>query len=117
MWKEDAMTMIRQRRLRRIRQLLYVLTSTSILLSASVLWSLSHRLSLGGWAYVWGWSWIVIGLGTWAAFLYYRDLRNRFHREDKIHCRSCAYDLTGNVSGVCPECGTKIEMGSKSLSS
>ena len=21
----------------------------------------------------------------------------------------CAYDLTGNVSGVCPECGTKIE--------
>ena len=24
-------------------------------------------------------------------------------------CRSCAYDLTGNVSGVCPECGTEIE--------
>ncbi len=21
------------------------------------------------------------------------------------HCRRCAYDLTGNVSGVCPECG------------
>ena len=21
------------------------------------------------------------------------------------HCRSCGYDLTGNVSGVCPECG------------
>ena len=24
-------------------------------------------------------------------------------------CRTCSYDLTGNVSGVCPECGTKIE--------
>ena len=25
-------------------------------------------------------------------------------------CRECDYDLTGNVSGVCPECGTKIEV-------
>ena len=24
-------------------------------------------------------------------------------------CRTCSYDLTGNVSGVCPECGTRIE--------
>ncbi len=24
------------------------------------------------------------------------------------HCRQCGYNLTGNVSGVCPECGTKI---------
>jgi hypothetical protein len=23
-------------------------------------------------------------------------------------CPSCRYDLTGNVSGVCPECGMKI---------
>lgn len=22
------------------------------------------------------------------------------------HCRKCSYDLRGNVSGVCPECGT-----------
>jgi hypothetical protein len=22
------------------------------------------------------------------------------------HCRGCGYDLTGNVSGTCPECGT-----------
>ncbi|UCC29745.1 MAG: hypothetical protein JSU86_16260 [Phycisphaerales bacterium] len=25
------------------------------------------------------------------------------------YCRKCGYDLTGNVSGVCPECGTEIE--------
>jgi len=24
------------------------------------------------------------------------------------HCRKCAYNLTGNVSGNCPECGTPI---------
>lgn len=24
-------------------------------------------------------------------------------------CRKCDYDLTGNISGVCPECGRKIE--------
>ncbi len=23
-------------------------------------------------------------------------------------CRRCGYDLTGNVSGVCPECGAKL---------
>ncbi len=25
------------------------------------------------------------------------------------HCSRCGYDMTGNESGVCPECGTKIE--------
>jgi len=24
------------------------------------------------------------------------------------HCRHCSYNLTGNISGVCPECGTRI---------
>ena len=24
------------------------------------------------------------------------------------HCRRCGYDLRGNVSGVCPECGAKV---------
>jgi hypothetical protein len=24
------------------------------------------------------------------------------------HCQKCGYNLTGNVSGVCPECGEKI---------
>jgi len=26
------------------------------------------------------------------------------------HCRTCGYNLTGNVSGVCPECGAKVEV-------
>jgi hypothetical protein len=24
------------------------------------------------------------------------------------HCRKCGYNLTGNVSGICPECGEKV---------
>ncbi len=36
------------------------------------------------------------------------------------HCRVCGYDLTGNESGFCSECGTKIEadqrIGSSRLS-
>ena len=24
-------------------------------------------------------------------------------------CKICDYNLTGNISGVCPECGTKIQ--------
>lgn len=34
-----------------------------------------------------------------------------WHRDRRIlpgHCRKCGYDLTGNVSGVCPECGERI---------
>jgi len=31
-----------------------------------------------------------------------------FRRRDEKHCVSCRYDLTGNVSGVCPECGSTV---------
>ncbi|HXE52163.1 MAG TPA: hypothetical protein VN541_04075 [Tepidisphaeraceae bacterium] len=34
-------------------------------------------------------------------------LRER-HRMRSTLCRACAYDLTGNTSGMCPECGTAI---------
>ncbi len=27
---------------------------------------------------------------------------------DRGHCGRCGYDLTGNVSGICPECGWRI---------
>ena len=35
-----------------------------------------------------------------------------WRRDSRIppgHCRQCRYNLTGNVSGRCPECGTEIE--------
>jgi hypothetical protein len=36
--------------------------------------------------------------------LWYRDRR----RIPVGHCHRCGYDLTGNVSGRCPECGTPL---------
>ncbi|MCC7293074.1 MAG: hypothetical protein IT449_13520 [Phycisphaerales bacterium] len=35
-----------------------------------------------------------------------RELRERF--DDAPHCAACQYNLTGNFSGICPECGTPI---------
>ena len=29
-------------------------------------------------------------------------------RWNPVHCGSCDYNLTGNISGICPECGTPI---------
>lgn len=30
------------------------------------------------------------------------------YRADRQHCGQCEYDLTGNESGICPECGWQI---------
>lgn len=40
-------------------------------------------------------------LGIWFAF-FGRHIRCRIPPD---HCQRCGYDLTGNVSGKCPECG------------
>jgi hypothetical protein len=46
---------------------------------------------------------VVLAIAT--ALLWYLDRR----RIPPGHCRKCGYDLTGNVSGRCPECGTEIK--------
>lgn len=38
------------------------------------------------------------------ALLFWRD-----RRMPPGHCKKCRYDLTGNQSGVCPECGTPVQ--------
>ncbi len=38
----------------------------------------------------------------------YTGLRWEPDPTDTRFCQQCDYDLTGNVSGVCPECGTAI---------
>ena len=39
----------------------------------------------------------------------WRYWRDRSVRSDGMpHCAKCEYNLTGNVSGTCPECGTSI---------
>jgi len=39
------------------------------------------------------------------AWLWYRDRRLFSSPPDHLSCRGCGYDLTGNTSGICPECG------------
>ncbi len=45
---------------------------------------------------------LLVGLATLR--LWWRDRRCI----PAGHCLNCRYDLTGNVSGVCPECGTAV---------
>jgi hypothetical protein len=40
--------------------------------------------------------------------VYFCRAYRRIRRRREGRCLSCGYDLTGNVSGVCPECGTAI---------
>ncbi|MFQ5461330.1 MAG: hypothetical protein ACE5E5_01750 [Phycisphaerae bacterium] len=47
---------------------------------------------------------IVFVLSVLAAWIGYVD-----RRHPHGHCRVCRYDLTGNESGVCPECGTATQ--------
>jgi hypothetical protein len=37
-----------------------------------------------------------------------RLIRRRTRFRDPTCCPSCSYNLTGNTSGVCPECGTAV---------
>jgi hypothetical protein len=43
--------------------------------------------------------------------------RIRARRRARGHCAVCGYDLTGNESGVCPECGTVSAAASTSPAS
>jgi len=62
----------------------------------------------------WLWDdWIVV-LPLWIPFLvaalptgwlWWRDRR----RIAPGHCEKCGYNLTGNISGICPECGEKVD--------
>jgi len=50
--------------------------------------------------------WCFLGItAVPTIWLWYRDRR----RLSPDHCQHCGYNLTGNVSGTCPECGTTIE--------
>ncbi len=49
--------------------------------------------------------WLAIRLvGLWVV----RSLIRRVVLQTGSLCRSCGYNLTGNVTGVCPECGERI---------
>jgi hypothetical protein len=41
------------------------------------------------------------------------DLIRRAAKDPSAICSACGYNLTGNTSGVCPECGEPTTVGSK----
>ena len=48
--------------------------------------------------------WMPLGaVALPTAYLFHRD-----RRHPRGHCKQCGYDLQGNESGVCPECGRAI---------
>lgn len=50
---------------------------------------------------------VLIG-GVWTLPRVHRAVVRRRRRERGV-CVECCYDLTGNASGVCPECGAKMD--------
>jgi hypothetical protein len=51
-------------------------------------------------------------IGSIAAFrAVFRTVRRKMDVNRSGHCGNCDYDLTGNVSGTCPECGTPCTPG------
>lgn len=58
---------------------------------------------------LWAHAAVAAGAGIWIFFLTKAgrrlELRGRFRG---CRCGGCGYDLTGNLSGICPECGMPV---------
>ena len=55
-------------------------------------------------------AWIVILLSaTYPIIAFIRGPLRRRRRRKRGLCPTCGYNLTGNVTGVCPECAAKVE--------
>jgi len=51
---------------------------------------------------------LVILAAVWPVIALVRGPCRRYRRRRRGLCLKCSYDLTGNTSGVCPECGQRI---------
>lgn len=61
-----------------------------------------HRLSMPLWL-------PFLVLAAYPTIALFRGPVRSWHRRRWGYCVECRYDLTGNVSGVCPECGTEFD--------
>lgn len=67
-----------------------------------------QRFSFPGWL-------LILAFGAYPVYVLLRGpLRRRYsraYRREQGLCADCCYNLTGNVSGICPECGTPVRSG------
>ncbi len=56
----------------------------------------------------------ILGIGV-ALYLFFgaKWIVNLAIPSNRPYCQECGYELTGNVTGVCPECGTPNAPGSQ----
>ena len=59
------------------------------------------KLTVSSWA-------LFVLFSVYPTIVFIRGPYRRYRRRKKGLCPICGYNLTGNVSGVCPECGKKI---------
>ncbi|UCE61532.1 MAG: hypothetical protein JSU63_07235 [Phycisphaerales bacterium] len=52
---------------------------------------------------------LLVILALYLTITFIRGPFRRWRRRRRNSCLGCGYDLTGNVSGVCPECGGELE--------
>ena len=56
------------------------------------------------------WLWVPFALfSTYPFIAFIRGPLRRWRRRRRGLCLKCGYDLTGNVTGICPECGASGE--------
>lgn len=72
--------------------------------SAALLLNTRRSLTLSWVAFAGLILWISRHVPGVAAYL------RRKHRKRTGRCQACGYDLTGNQSGTCPECGTRANV-------
>jgi hypothetical protein len=108
-WKSGLLTPLQQRRRQR-RSLVLLAAGMGMLAASQVNRDLLtnsfgwHSTGFAGLFLIY-----VVMLGIHPAYRRptERDVKRHFDQNPR-HCGRCDYDLTGNVSGVCPECGWPI---------
>lgn len=68
----------------------------------------TYSLSLPLWA-------IALVFGAYPTISVAWRATRRYRRRQRGLCLHCGYDLTGNESGICPECGHKAELRSSQV--
>ena len=85
-------------------------TGVAVLIGLSFLvaWRLvDHSLAIGGLVVLFSFAVLqILVLGRRKAIV--REIRVELNRRGLTVCAACGYNLTGNVSGRCPECGQAV---------